>query len=258
MWCRKAPDQPWCLDITISEGDQKCWIYRRDPTLRVPLENAVLRSERGIPYLAPELQLLFKSKNNRTHDDRDATEVIPIPRCRAATSASRPAPQRAPVAGPVRHVTIDADPARGRLPFGDLKSSAFVPCGSPATSRRSSGTPVAFGSRWGADGGVRPHTRGRSAPSGRLPLMKLSDCAESAIFRVLPERRSFWPTLVTAVVGTSGEVLPVIQRMGVDFDNRHQIAQAVEYRIDVARRMSDRPLSGQRDFGAGPEHRGNS
>ena len=77
MWCRKAPDQPWCLDITISEGDQKCWIYRCDPTLRVPWENAVLRNERGIPYLAPELQLLFKSKNNRTQDDRDATEVIP-------------------------------------------------------------------------------------------------------------------------------------------------------------------------------------
>jgi hypothetical protein len=30
-----------------------------------------------LPYLAPELQLLFKSENNRTKDDRDATEVIP-------------------------------------------------------------------------------------------------------------------------------------------------------------------------------------
>jgi hypothetical protein len=48
-----------------------------DPTLRVPWEDAVLKSGRGIPYLAPELQLLFKSKNNRTKDDRDASEVIP-------------------------------------------------------------------------------------------------------------------------------------------------------------------------------------
>ena len=32
---------------------------------------------KGFPYLAPELQLLFKSKDNRTKDDRDATEVIP-------------------------------------------------------------------------------------------------------------------------------------------------------------------------------------
>jgi hypothetical protein len=77
LWCRKAPDQPWCLDVTISEGDQECWIYRRDPTLRVPWEDAVLRNERGVAYLAPELQLLFKSKNNRPKDDRDAAEVIP-------------------------------------------------------------------------------------------------------------------------------------------------------------------------------------
>jgi hypothetical protein len=77
VWCREAPDQPWCLDVTISDGDQECWIYRRDPTLRVPWEQAVFRNERGIPYLAPELQLLFKSKDSRTKDDRDATEVIP-------------------------------------------------------------------------------------------------------------------------------------------------------------------------------------
>lgn len=77
IWCRVAPNQPWCLDVTISEGDQECWIYRRDPTLRVPWEDAVLRNDRGIPYLAPELQLLFKSKDNRTKDDRDAAEVIP-------------------------------------------------------------------------------------------------------------------------------------------------------------------------------------
>lgn len=77
VWCREAPDQPWCLDVTISEGDRECWIYRRDPTVRVPWGDAVLLNEQGIPYLAPELQLLFKSKNNRTKDDRDASVVIP-------------------------------------------------------------------------------------------------------------------------------------------------------------------------------------
>jgi len=77
MWCRKHQDQAWCLDVTISDGDQEHWIYRRDPTLRVPWADAVLRSAQGIPYLAPELQLLFKSKNHRRQDDRDAAEVIP-------------------------------------------------------------------------------------------------------------------------------------------------------------------------------------
>jgi hypothetical protein len=49
VWCREAPDQSWCIDVTISEGDQECWIYRRDPTLRVPWVEAVFRNERGIP-----------------------------------------------------------------------------------------------------------------------------------------------------------------------------------------------------------------
>ena len=77
LWCRKTKEEPWCLDVTMSEGDQEGWIYRRDPTFRVPWTDAVLETERGIPYLAPELQLLFKSKNNRAKDDRDAAEVIP-------------------------------------------------------------------------------------------------------------------------------------------------------------------------------------
>lgn len=37
---------------------------------------AVLRSAAGIPYLAPELQLLYKSKGLRPKDDVDAAEVI--------------------------------------------------------------------------------------------------------------------------------------------------------------------------------------
>jgi len=77
LWCRKSADGPWCIDVTVGEGDEECWIYRRDPTLRVPWDEAVLRSDGGIPYLAPELQLLFKSKVVRPKDEVDAHEVIP-------------------------------------------------------------------------------------------------------------------------------------------------------------------------------------
>ena len=45
--------------------------------MRVRWDEAVLRSDGGIPYLAPELQLLFKSKDVRPKDDLDAREVIP-------------------------------------------------------------------------------------------------------------------------------------------------------------------------------------
>lgn len=78
LWCRKSQNQPWCLDVTLSDGNEECWVYRRDPTLRVPWKEAVLTSDQAIPYLNPVLQLLFKSKNHRPKDDQDAREVVPV------------------------------------------------------------------------------------------------------------------------------------------------------------------------------------
>ena len=77
LWCRESVGRPWCLDVTVGEGTGEFWVYRRDPTVRVRWDEAVLRSDDGIPYLAPELQLLFKSKDVRPKDDLDAREVIP-------------------------------------------------------------------------------------------------------------------------------------------------------------------------------------
>jgi hypothetical protein len=76
LWCRRRPNEPWSLDVTINEGDDRRWVYRRNPSVRVPWAVAVLRTPDGVPYLAPELQLLFKSKGHRPKDDLDAAEAI--------------------------------------------------------------------------------------------------------------------------------------------------------------------------------------
>lgn len=86
LWCRPSPVEPWAIDVTVSEGDATHWIYRRDPSRRVPWAEAVLRTADGVPYLAPELQLLFKSVDPRPKDLIDAAEVR-----RAATGGSRAA-----------------------------------------------------------------------------------------------------------------------------------------------------------------------
>jgi hypothetical protein len=77
IWCRTAPGGPWVLDLTIGDGTDRTWVYRRDPTLTMPWDLAVLRTPDDLPYLAPELQLLFKSKAPRPKDDIDAAQVIP-------------------------------------------------------------------------------------------------------------------------------------------------------------------------------------
>jgi hypothetical protein len=77
VWCRQVPGGPWVLDITIGDGTDDHWVYRRDPSIRLRWDAAVLRTADGVPYLAPELQLLFKSKGMRPKDNADAAEVIP-------------------------------------------------------------------------------------------------------------------------------------------------------------------------------------
>lgn len=77
LWRRRDANGPWCLDVTIGEGDSDFWVYRRDLRIRVPWADAILRTANDVPYLAPELQLLFKSKDHREKNDVDAQQVIP-------------------------------------------------------------------------------------------------------------------------------------------------------------------------------------
>lgn len=76
LWCRRAADGPFELDVTVGAGDGAAWAYRRDPSLEVPWEQAVRTSRDGIPYLAPHLQLLLKSRAPRSKDHHDADEVL--------------------------------------------------------------------------------------------------------------------------------------------------------------------------------------
>jgi len=67
------------LDFLLTEMTADTWTYRRDPRITCPAERAFLQTRAGIPFLAPELVLLFKSKNTGTgargQDQRDFETV---------------------------------------------------------------------------------------------------------------------------------------------------------------------------------------
>jgi GrpB-like predicted nucleotidyltransferase (UPF0157 family) len=69
------------IDFLLTEMDG-VWKYRREPSVIRSLEKISLRTESGIPYLAPELVLLFKSKNTsnqeRTKDGSDFEKALPL------------------------------------------------------------------------------------------------------------------------------------------------------------------------------------
>ena len=78
VWVRRELASPWWFDMIIGDGDDANWIYRRNRSVRRPWDQAVLTGSDGTPYLAPEIQLLFKSKGLRPKDQADAEVVIPV------------------------------------------------------------------------------------------------------------------------------------------------------------------------------------
>ncbi|MHB8339603.1 MAG: nucleotidyltransferase domain-containing protein [Mycobacteriales bacterium] len=66
------------LDVFRDLHDGDTWICRRDERLRLPYRQIIATSAQGIPYLAPEIVLLFKAKHQRAKDESDFTGVLPM------------------------------------------------------------------------------------------------------------------------------------------------------------------------------------
>lgn len=76
LWARSDMHGPWELELLLMESDGGRWLFRRDPQVSLPLERAGL-SRGEIPYLAPEIPLLYKSKEPRERDEADFAAVLP-------------------------------------------------------------------------------------------------------------------------------------------------------------------------------------
>jgi hypothetical protein len=57
-------------------GDE--WRYRRDPAVQRPLALALRRDPSGIPFLAPEIVLLYKSKAPCAEDEHDFAAALEL------------------------------------------------------------------------------------------------------------------------------------------------------------------------------------
>ena len=51
------------IDFLWGDIESGVWRYRRDPSVIRGMDRIALRTAEGIPFLAPELVLLYKSKN---------------------------------------------------------------------------------------------------------------------------------------------------------------------------------------------------
>ncbi|HEY0807722.1 MAG TPA: amino acid transporter [Pseudonocardiaceae bacterium] len=78
IWCRPADGQPWRVQFMLDESSGSDWVSRRNPRLRRPIAELGHRTPAGIPFLAPEIQLLYKAARPRPKDEHDFTEVLPV------------------------------------------------------------------------------------------------------------------------------------------------------------------------------------
>ncbi|MGW5440171.1 nucleotidyltransferase domain-containing protein [Nocardia asteroides] len=77
-WLRDPFTGAFHLDVFREPHDGDTWICRRDPTITLPYRELVRTTPTGIPYLIPEVVLLFKAKATRPKDDADFRRALPL------------------------------------------------------------------------------------------------------------------------------------------------------------------------------------
>jgi hypothetical protein len=78
VWCRPTPEDPWRLQLMIDDAVHGDWVYRRDPQIRRAVADlSGPASMPGRPVLAPEIQLLYKSRGLRPKDEADFLAILP-------------------------------------------------------------------------------------------------------------------------------------------------------------------------------------
>ncbi|HEY6494099.1 MAG TPA: hypothetical protein VIZ43_12545 [Trebonia sp.] len=70
-WLRDPATGNYLVDVFREPHEGQTWVCRRDEAIRFPYAEIIHRSKDGIPYLAPELVLLFKAKSVRPKDQAD-------------------------------------------------------------------------------------------------------------------------------------------------------------------------------------------
>lgn len=77
LWCRPTCMSDWALELMLDDEENGQWVYRRRRQIRRPIGTAIRRNSSGVPYLAPEIQLLYKSQRPRKQDQADFEHIGP-------------------------------------------------------------------------------------------------------------------------------------------------------------------------------------
>ncbi len=77
VWLREHALAPWCLDVSVSDRREGQWVFRRDPTVTMPLDRVTWTDDRGRRIMRPEIVLAYKAELLRPKDDADFAATWP-------------------------------------------------------------------------------------------------------------------------------------------------------------------------------------
>jgi hypothetical protein len=76
-WARETPDSPWRFEFLLHEIQEEFWSFRYCLDVQHPVEHIAGRTSDGIPYLQPEIVLLYKAARLRQVDEQDFLRALP-------------------------------------------------------------------------------------------------------------------------------------------------------------------------------------
>lgn len=77
IWCRPKKTDPWAIQLMVIDTHENQWLFRRNAHIKGFLSTMGYVTNDGIPYLAPEIQLLYKARSPRPKDEADFAKILP-------------------------------------------------------------------------------------------------------------------------------------------------------------------------------------
>ncbi|WP_137789126.1 hypothetical protein [Bacillus sp. E(2018)] len=79
LWFKKKGESTWAIQVMIIDSENDYWIYKRNGTIRKKLSDIEMTTSAEVPYLRPEIQLLYKGGSSviREKDKLDLENVLP-------------------------------------------------------------------------------------------------------------------------------------------------------------------------------------
>jgi hypothetical protein len=72
---RRPQGEPAALEVLLDESAGDLWRFRRNLEVGRPLARVGVYAPNGLPFLAPEVALLYKAKSHQAKDDTDFHNV---------------------------------------------------------------------------------------------------------------------------------------------------------------------------------------